>query len=198
MTNEEKLQNFRTMTMEAVRKKAADEQADYQAALDRSFEEYKKNRNGQMVNILGEEKEKLRRDNNKKISLEQIRIRHEYSQRYEELKAMIKAEVLDKLAEFMETKEYEELLIGQIRKALAFAKGEAVTIYIDPADRSLKEALEEASGVTLTVSEYSFGGGTRAVLPEKNVLIDESYETRIKEIMDQKSFLGGKSCWKII
>lgn len=192
MTNEEKLQNFRTMTMEAVRKKAADEQAEYQAALDKSFEEYKKLKKEQMSATLNEEREKLRRENNKKISLEQIRLRHEYSQRYEELKGKLKDEVVSKLTEYKKTKAYEDMLSGQIQRAVDFARGEKMIVYIDPQDSDLKDVLEARTDVSLTISEYSFGGGTRAVLPDKNILIDESFQSRINEVMGNIS-LGGKS-----
>ena len=69
---------------------------------------------------------------------------------------------------------------------------EKMIIYIDPADQALLMNLEMEAGTTLTVSEYSFGGGTRAVLPDRNVLIDDSFATKVKETMENFSFTGGE------
>lgn len=193
MTNEEKLLNFQTMTMEAARQKADLAISAYQKSMDEAVEEHKSMKQEQTEVVLKAERDNLRRDRNKVISLEQIRLRHEYTKHYEELKEKLFSEVNDLLAMYMETPAYEKLLIKQIRKAMKFARGEQMTIYIDPADQDHKIGLEAATNAPLTVSEYSFGGGTRAVLPNRNVLIDNSFDTKVKEKMESFSFLGGES-----
>lgn len=193
MTNEEKLQNFRTMTMEMVRKKRNDEIDGYRESMDRAFEEYKEQQEKQTQLLLKAQKDSLHREMNKLISIEHIRIRHEYTKRYEELKDKLFTEVQTMLAEYMTTPAYEKLLAKQIRKDMRFARGEQIIIYIDPADHEHLTGLQMMTGAALTVSEYSFGGGTRAVLPDRNVLIDDSFETRLKEIMETFSFRGGDS-----
>ena len=47
----------------------------------------------------------------------------------------------------------------QIIDAKSFAKNDDIIIYLDPADASKKHDLEEETKCTLTMSEYSFGGG---------------------------------------
>lgn len=191
MTNEEKLQSFQTLTMEAARKKGNDELDAYRESLRQAFEEHKAMKEQQEQVALKTIRESLHKEKNKEISLEQIRLRHEYSEKHEELKAKLFSEVNDLLANFMNTPEYEKLLVSQIKKDLQFAKGEPVTIYIDPADSARLMNLEMETGTSLIVSGYSFGGGTRAVLPERNVLIDDSFATKLKEIMENFSFTGG-------
>lgn len=193
MTNEEKLNNFRNMTMEAVRQNSANELDMYRESLDNAFEEYKKMKEQQAEAVIKAERVNLHREMNKTVSLEQIKIRHEYTKRYEERKKDLFAEVRELLAKYKETPAYEQLLMKQIKKAVKFARGEQVIIYIDPADEEHRMSLQKATGAELTVSEYSFDGGMRAVLPKRNVLIDESFQTKIEEAMENFSFEGGNS-----
>jgi len=45
----------------------------------------------------------------------------------------------------------------------------------------------------IRISQYPFLGGTRAVIISKNVLIDNSFETKLKEAGENFQFvLGGK------
>lgn len=191
MTNEEKLRSFQTITMEEARKKGNEELKAYTESVNQSFEEYKAMKEQQAELTLKAERDNLYREKNKAVSLEQIQLRHAYTKRYEELKGKLFVEVQDKLAEYMELPEYEKLLEKLVRKNKEFAGEEEVIIYIDPADAERKSSLQAATGVMLTVSEYSFGGGIRAVLPQRNVLIDDSFQTRLKEAMENFSFKGG-------
>lgn len=191
MTNEEKLRSFQTITMEETRKKGNEELKAYTESVNQSFEEYKAMKEQQAELTLKAERDNLYREKNKAVSLEQIQLRHAYTKRYEELKGKLFVEVQDKLAEYMELPEYEKLLEKLVRKNKEFAGEEEVIIYIDPADAERKSSLQAATGVMLTVSEYSFGGGIRAVLPQRNVLIDDSFQTRLKEAMENFSFKGG-------
>ena len=50
------------------------------------------------------------------------------------------------------------------------------------------QELERECGCELLVSGYPFGGGMRAVIPSKNVLIDESFDSRLSEEKENFSF----------
>ena len=91
----------------------------------------------------------------------------------------------------LETPEYQQLLISQIREILKFAGNEEVTIYIDPADRSCLSSLTAAVNHPLTVSEYSFSGGTRAVIPGRHILIDNSFAAKFDAAKKNFTFDGG-------
>lgn len=73
----------------------------------------------------------------------------------------------------------------QIIDAKSFAKNDDIIIYLDPADASKKHDLEEETKCTLTMSEYSFGGGMRAVIPARSILIDNSMDSRIAEVRNE-------------
>ena len=114
-----------------------------------------------------------------------------YSQKQEELQGRIFSELRDRLARFMETPAYETLLKEQIRKARDFAQGEEIHIYIDPADQEKQNLLSMETGCDIRVSQYPFSGGTRAVIASKNILIDNSFETKLKEAGENFQFILG-------
>ena len=88
---------------------------------------------------------------------------------------------------YMSTQDYADLLLHQIREAARFAGTDPYTIYLDPADADKLQALSAASGASLSVSRYSFRGGTRAVIPARHVLIDNSFETKLAEAREHFS-----------
>ena len=51
--------------------------------------------------------------------------------------------------------------------------------------------LEAKVQAPITVSQYSFSGGMRAVIPSKNILIDHSFETKLIEEKERFVFKGG-------
>ena len=51
----------------------------------------------------------------------------------------------------------------------------------------MKLELERECEVNLCISKYSFKGGIRAELPDRNILIDNTFETRLEE--EREKFL---------
>ena len=130
-------------------------------------------------------------ENNKQASEAQIEIRRMLSKRQAELKDKLFVEVKDMLARFAETREYHQMLVRQFREAMEFAGGEEIILYIDPSDAQIQYSIEAEIGAPVTVSTYSFQGGTRAVLPARNILIDNSFETKIAEAKEHFQLKGG-------
>lgn len=104
-------------------------------------------------------------------------------QKTEELFEMVK----EKLLSYRRTDAYEAFLLAQIGKAKEFAQGEDLTVFISPSDQERQAVLEEKSGCRVEIAEDEFSGGMRAVIPAKNVLIDESFAERMKR--------AGEICW---
>ena len=104
-------------------------------------------------------------------------------QKTEELFEMVK----EKLLSYRRTDAYEAFLLAQIGKAKEFAQGEDLTVFISPSDQERQAVLEEKSGCRVEIAEDEFSGGMRAVIPAKNVLIDESFAERMKH--------AGEICW---
>ena len=87
-----------------------------------------------------------------------------------------------------------ELIIGdrqtgkKVADAVKIADGEPMIIYIDPADEKKLHNLAMQHQADVRISEYSFLGGTRAVIPGKNILIDNSFQARLAEARENFQF----------
>ena len=121
---------------------------------------------------------------NAEVARRQMEIREETGRLQKELTEKIFAEVKGKLERYMGTGDYERYLIAQVRAAKDFAGDDEILIYIDPADIDKKNSIAAAANTTVMVSKYGFGGGIRAVIKSRGILIDQSFETKVKEAAD--------------
>lgn len=191
MTIEEKLQNFYDSSIESAQAQARTMIEEHQAALEKIFAEHKEITERQADAELKAEKEKLKRNLNKKLSTEQLHIKRSLSKKNMELENKLFSEVIEKIRAFMQTPEYEAYLDRKIQETLKFADGDPLDIYINKSDAHLKEQLEQKTGAEMTISKEDFKGGIRAVIPEKHILIDNSFLTLLKEEKDEFIFHGG-------
>ena len=120
--------------------------------------------------------------------VEQINLKRTLGHKQDELKDKLFVELRDMLANFMETAEYDRLLDAQVADAVKIADGEPMIIYIDPADEKKLHNLAMQHQADVRISEYSFLGGTRAVIPGKNILIDNSFQARLAEARENFQF----------
>ena len=148
---------------------------EYQAALDAQFEERKAMILSQEEKDLAVEVEAVKRQGNQKLAHEHLVNKRALSQKETEFKDKLFQEVAALVEAYKKTPEYVQVII-----------------YLDPADASKKHDLEEETKCTLTMSEYSFGGGMRAVIPARSILIDNSMDSRIAEVRNEFQFDGGE------
>ena len=191
MTTEEKLQHFTMYAMEEARNKSNTMLREYREALEKIFQEHQEKKKRQADLEIKPETVRLVGQNNKQFSEAQIEIKRTLSRRQSELKEKLFVEVKDRLARFFETREYHQMLVKQLREAREFAGGEEVLLYIDPSDAQYQYSIEAEVGAPVTVSTYSFLGGTRAVLPARNILIDNSFESKLEEAKESFQLKGG-------
>ena len=185
MTTEEKLKHFQDICMEDARERSARMLDDYMKALEGAYEEHTADARRRADMQVEAETEKLEREINKRLSIGQLDLKREFSHRQEELK--------DKLANFMETQEYQRLLDHQVKAVKEFAGDEELIVYMDPSDVDKVQRIALHHNASIKISEYSFNGGTRAVIPGKHILIDNSFETKLNEARHAFKFdLGGK------
>lgn len=193
MTTEEKLKHFQDICMTDARDRSAQTLDDYIKALEDTFAEHQEDARRRAGMQLEAETEKLRREINKKMSIRQLDLKREISRRQEELKDKLFVELKDQLANFMESREYAELLERQVKAAKEFAGDEVLVVYMDPADEDKMRRIALHCNVSIKTSEYSFNGGIRAVIPSKHILIDQSFETKLAEARHAFTFdVGGK------
>lgn len=191
MTTEEKIEHFKADTMKAASTKRNQILAEYSQSLEQQLEEYKKKKQEEAKFQLKVEADRIKRENNKELSNAQLEIRKTITKKQDELKELVFSEVSDLLIEYKKTPEYDSLLKNQIQKSLNFAKGQPLRIYLDPEDSSKKESLETALQTTLLISEYGFQGGTRAVIGDSRILIDNSFATKLTQAKENFTFNGG-------
>ena len=191
MTTEEKLKYFEESSLEEARKQASAMIEEYKVNLDKVEKEHKATTLRQSDLQLKTESDNLKRNNNMALSKEQLQIKRKITQKQNELKEKLFVEVKDLLANFAETREYHQMLVKQLREAREFAGGDEVILYIDPSDAQKKYSIESEVGAPVTVSEYSFMGGTRAVLPGRNILIDNSFESKLAGAKESFQLKGG-------
>ena len=191
MTTEEKLKYFEESSLEEARKQASAMIEEYKVNLDKVEKEHKATTLRQSDLQLKTESDNLKRNNNMALSKEQLQIKRKITQKQNELKEKLFVEVKQLLEDYMTTSAYQQLLIKQIKNIQKEAGSGKLILYIDPADSDKRSSLQVATGAPVTVSEYSFMGGTRAVLQDSNILIDKSFASKLEKLKADFSFNGG-------
>lgn len=181
MTLDEKLEHFYSSVIESATKQNIEIVDDYKKTLQKNFDERKESALRKAESSLRMASDNIIRERNRRLSAETMEIRRKVLEKTAEYTEYIFRDVKDKLYEFMKADEYNDLLCAQIRSSKDFAKGDVITIYINPSDADKKSALEEKTGVPLTISNRDFIGGTRAVIPSHSILIDNSFMTKLEE-----------------
>ena len=172
MTIDEKLQHFMDVTTEKVNAENAKQMQEYEQGLEKVYEDYKETALRKSELALKLKEESLKKQMNADLAAEQILIREQTGKLLRELDEKLSSEVKGKLERYMATSAYETYLVNQAREIVKFADGDDV--------------ISAGANVAVTVSEYSFGGGVRAVISKRGILIDQSFDTKLKEAFDGK------------
>ena len=194
MTLDEKLTNFTEYCVLAAKKKSEELILQQQAALDKDFEAYTVKSQEIADTQIKIEKENLEKKLNKELSNEQLHSKQLIGEARTELTDKLFVELSDKISNFINTKEYMELISSQIEYALKFSDGDELIIYVDSTDESrLHELCARHQTDCIKISEHSFMGGTKALLPKKNILIDNSFAKKLETAKLRFMFdLGGE------
>lgn len=185
MALENKIQHFKDVSIKQAEAQRDAVLEEYEKGLLQLLEIHKKEA---IENAALREKmefENLKRQSNKILLKESLEIKRTFSLRQKEMVEKIFIEVRDLLNEFRKTDDYQDLLLKQINDAYNISGSEEVVIYMDLEDASIIETLQQRSGKSLTLSKYSFGGGTRAVIPSKNILIENSFDSKVSEAKEK-------------
>ena len=164
MTIEEKMDHFRSLSLESASSKSAESLSSYKQSLDDDLELHK-----ETASQLAEESKKalmnqVRANSKKKLSSEQMKIKKELTQKQSAINLVY--------------------LENQIKNIMSEYSDIDITIYIDPNDSSLLDELKSKTGGNIEIYNKEFLGGTRTIVPEKNILIDNSFKTRLADQQD--------------
>ena len=177
MTLEEKINHLRTTSMEEARAESNAIIDSYRDALEKVFEDHKLEAKRQMQTRIKAETVNARQQKNQAMARAQLDLKRRQGRIQQELKDKIFEEAYALVNDYMKTAEYDE----------------EMTIYLNPSDEEKRSSLEDATGIHLTISAEDFTGGIRAVIRSRNILIDHSFKTALRNEYDKFLFSGGDS-----
>lgn len=175
----EKLDIFFRAAIDAANEQSGEMLKEQERVCEESLAEYRKIRQDERQARVRLLEEKVRKEVNRTVSERLLELKREYQGRQQDLRQELFERVDEKLFAFRQTEDYRALLVRRIKEVMTLADGGNVTVYIDASDAGLKDELEHRTGCPLTIGGESFGGGIRAVMREKNVLVDESFASRL-------------------
>ena len=193
LTLEEKITHLRTTSMEEARAESNAIIDSYRDALEKVFEDHKIEAKRQMQTRIKAETVNARQQKNQAMARAQLDLKRRQGRIQQELKDKIFEEAYALVNDYMKTAEYDDFLLRCIHNAIVFANGEEMTIYLNPSDEEKRSSLEDATGIHLTISAEDFTGGIRAVIRSRNILIDHSFKTALRNEYDKFLFSGGDS-----
>lgn len=191
MTLEEKIAHLQTTSMEQARAEGNAIIDSHREALEKVLEDHKAEALRQSETRIKAETTNARLSLNQAAAKSQLEIKRRQGKVQQELKNKIFEEVMGLVNDYMKTESYGDFLVRCIRQAVHFAGQDPVTIYLNPSDEAKRADLEDATGVHLTISAEDFIGGVRAVIRSRNILIDNSFRTQLRNEYDKFIFLGG-------
>ena len=191
MTTEEKLQHFYEVSMDTAKEEATKVLDEYKAALETEMERHKQEKQAASESQFKIDSDNAAREINKALSAEHLHIKRKLSKKQQKLKESIFAEVEELLDDFSKKPEYTDWLEDKIKQSLEIAENDSVQIYLTAKDSAKAEELTKRTGITPLISETDFLGGIRAVIPEKNILIDNTFLTAFESEKERFNFDGG-------
>ena len=191
MTIEEKLQHFYDSSVEEAYQEASQMIEEHKKNLDEMQSEHKRSRRQSAEAEVKAETENARREVNKALSAQQLMIKRNWTKKQNELKDKLFAEVQSLLEDFVKTPEYDSYLCRKIKEAQDFAGEDELNIYLNPSDSSRLESISQKTGAELRLADEEFIGGIRAIIPGKNILIDNSFREAFLACKKEFKFDGG-------
>lgn len=186
MTIEEKMEHFRSISLESANNQSAESLSNYKKSLDDELEIHKENSARLAEESKRAQLNQVRANSKKQLSSAQMAIKKDLTKKQSEIKTKVFEIVRKKIAEYRKTPEYTTHLKRQIESILEEYKENNITIYIDSEDSILLDELKSYFNCDIQIYDKDFLGGTRTIVPERNILIDHSFKTRLIE--EQEKF----------
>lgn len=186
-----KLKHFYETSILEARSLAAEQLEQHSRAMAELENEHKQNKKKNAELTLKTESENIKREISRALSTEQLELKHSISRKQLELKNKLFEEVKARLNDFRSKPEYEDYLLEKIKEAAAFAQEDPLQIYLSKEDADKRDLLSQKSGFQLEIAEDSFGGGIRAAIPGKNILIDQTFRENLKAVYKEFTWNGG-------
>lgn len=186
MTIEEKMEHFRSISLESANNQSVESLSSYKKSLDDELVIHKETAKQLSEDSKHARMNQVRANSKKNLASSQMIIKKQLTNKQSEIKSKIFEMVREKIAEYRKTPEYMELLKSQIANIENNYNDSDITVYIDSADSHLLNQLKESFDMNIQVYDKDFLGGTRTIVPGRNILIDNSFKTRLVE--EQENF----------
>lgn len=191
MTTEEKLVHFQEDALLTARARSAKELDAYSENLNNLYAEHVKTARLQAENHLRLTKETLLREHNRQLSKKQLETKRHLTLTKDAITEELFTRVDDMIKTYKKNAAYLDALQKSIDEAKATAANEELVIYLDKSDEALLPELIKRSGLNIQITTDNIVGGIMALIPKKNILIDLSFASRLKEARDNLQ-LGGE------
>lgn len=180
MTLDEKIMHLQETVMTEARAEGNAIIDNHRQTLESLFSKHKEEAERQSEIRIQSETTNAKRQLNQAAAKAQTELKRAMGKCQKELKIKLFEEVKELLKEFTKTEEYLDYLTSLVTQAAVFSEGKGLTLYINPSDEDKREELEDRTGMTVSISNYDFMGGLRAVIQERNILIDHSFQTALE------------------
>lgn len=192
MTTEEKLQHFTSVTMENVQADCDAMVKEYKEKMDEYLREHKENtiKNAKLQTSIAEDG--IRRKASQEYTSMQMHLKRKINHKNVELKDKLFTEVRALLEDYIKTEEYKAYIIKKVTEMKEFAGKDELTIVLDKRDEEIVNDIPKANTINIEISEKSFIGGVIGKIPSRNILIDESFETKLTDIKEEYTIVGGR------
>lgn len=192
MTTEDKLQHFTSVTIENVQKECDKVVTEYKEKMDKYFEEHKDAaiKKARLATSIAEDG--IKRKASQEYTSVQMHLKRKINHKQVELKDKLFGQVKELLSEYVKTDEYRNYVLEKIESIKKFAGSDELVIVLDPKDAKLADEISPSSTIKVTVGEKSFIGGVVGQIPSKNILIDDSFESKYEEIKEKYTIGGGR------
>jgi len=138
---------------------------------------------------------RIRTDMRRTVSHKMLESKREIYAEQHQMFENIRQELDQKIAKYTQTSAYIDRLIASLKALRAAFGSDQIEVYLRPADKDKAKQLQTAlNDKGLTFREGSFKlGGLLCQCPAKHWQIDDTFDTRYKELNKQFSLLLGES-----
>lgn len=184
MKLEEKMAYFKDQVTQQSQAEIDQQINQYRQTLEDDYQKFQEQTDETFAHRLVNEKEALRKENNKAVSQIQINQQRELFLTEENMKLTLFQTFTKQIESYQKSEAYIEQLKKMLKNIQAYAGREKYDLYIDENDSHLRSQLESYASHPIIISDRPFMGGIRAVLRERQILVDYSFLTfldRLKE-----------------
>lgn len=182
MDTESKLNHFMEVSIRTADSQSSDMLDKYKAGLDEIFENHKREARQLAAETLESKKSIAKKNIKRELSGRESDLKKQLSLKTNAYIQQLFDDIEKRLADYRKTGEYFDYMLNVISECKKFSEGEKLIVYIDENDSGIKDRLAKSAGTDILINDFTFGGGIRAVIPSKNILIDETFETKLSEL----------------